>query len=210
MDKRSFVGISQASRHLGVNEATLRLWTDEGKIEAFITPGGHRRYNLERLVAFTASRHKMLRMRDLAKELAQTTEIHRELVRGSPKHAWYSKLTAEQSHELLMLGQGLFNLMLRYLTVPAKRENTLGLARLKGTDFGVALARIGLSLTDSVETFIHHRSQVMHFISGMMDKNAVQSKRVATALPLVTEIMDEALVSMVAAHQKAAKRVRLK
>lgn len=205
MDKGPFVGISEASRHLGVNEATLRLWTDEGKIEAFITPGGHRRYNLKQMRAFTSSRHKMLRMQDLAKELAQTTEIRRELVRRSPEHTWYGKLTAEQSHELFILRQGLFNLMLRYLTIPPKREDTLDLARLKGAEFGVTLARIGLSLTDSVETFIQHRGQVMHFISGMISKNAVQSKRVATALPLVTEIMDEALVSMVAAHQKAAK-----
>ena len=45
MKKVSMLSISEASSLLGVNEATLRQWTDEGKIKAFITPGGHRRYS---------------------------------------------------------------------------------------------------------------------------------------------------------------------
>ncbi len=45
MSQRSLLSISEASRMLGIREATLRQWTDAGKIRAFVTPGGHRRYS---------------------------------------------------------------------------------------------------------------------------------------------------------------------
>ena len=46
--------LGQASRLLGVDPDTLRRWADEGRVPAFTTPGGHRRFErraLERLVA---------------------------------------------------------------------------------------------------------------------------------------------------------------
>lgn len=36
--------VGEACRYLGVSQPTLRKWTDEGRIAAFRTPGGHRRY----------------------------------------------------------------------------------------------------------------------------------------------------------------------
>src|SRR5581483_2188041 len=44
------VGIGRACEILGVNPATLRQWTDEGKVSAYVTPGGHRRYDERRLL----------------------------------------------------------------------------------------------------------------------------------------------------------------
>jgi excisionase family DNA binding protein len=44
--------VSEASRFLGVSEPTLRKWTDAGRVAAFRTPGGHRRYRLENLIRF--------------------------------------------------------------------------------------------------------------------------------------------------------------
>ena len=46
--------LGQASRLLGVDPDTLRRWADEGRVPAFTTLGGHRRFErraLERLVA---------------------------------------------------------------------------------------------------------------------------------------------------------------
>jgi len=44
LSRLPMVSISAASHTLGVNEATLRQWTDDGKVKVYITPGGHRRY----------------------------------------------------------------------------------------------------------------------------------------------------------------------
>jgi excisionase family DNA binding protein len=41
-----YVSPAQAARILGVNERTLRRWEEAGKIKAFRTPGGKRRYDI--------------------------------------------------------------------------------------------------------------------------------------------------------------------
>ncbi len=43
------VPISRASKELGVSINTLRRWEREGKINSDRTPGGHRRYDLDKL-----------------------------------------------------------------------------------------------------------------------------------------------------------------
>ena len=45
--------LGQAARYLGVAQSTLRKWSDQGRVRAFYTPGGHRRYkrgDLERFL----------------------------------------------------------------------------------------------------------------------------------------------------------------
>jgi len=36
--------LGQASKYLGVAQSTMRKWSDVGRVPAFYTPGGHRRY----------------------------------------------------------------------------------------------------------------------------------------------------------------------
>jgi len=55
--------LGQAARFLGVAQSTIRKWTDQQRVPAFKTPGGHRRYRrvdlqrfLERSAAGDASR----------------------------------------------------------------------------------------------------------------------------------------------------------
>jgi excisionase family DNA binding protein len=36
--------LGQAAKYLGVAQSTMRTWSDLGRVSAFYTPGGHRRY----------------------------------------------------------------------------------------------------------------------------------------------------------------------
>ena len=36
--------LGQAAKYLGVAQSTIRKWSDNGRVPAFYTPGGHRRY----------------------------------------------------------------------------------------------------------------------------------------------------------------------
>src|SRR5881628_1911493 len=44
--------LGQAARFLGVAQSTIRKWSDVGRVPAFYTPGGHRRYRRSDLDAF--------------------------------------------------------------------------------------------------------------------------------------------------------------
>ena len=43
-ESRHWLSINEACRLLGVDQSTLRRWSDAGKVPVFRTPGGHRRY----------------------------------------------------------------------------------------------------------------------------------------------------------------------
>lgn len=203
MVEESLISISEASRILGVSEAALRQWTDEGKLKAFITPGGHRRYSRADLRKFMSSHHKVLGIKDLVVELEDTVSIHREISKTSLNTtSWYNKLSGESQEHLASLGRQLLNLIVRYITAPSKREEIVELARGVGGEHGEVLARLGLPLTDSVEAFILHRDPIMNAASHLIGKKEAFSGRVAEAIPRVDRVMDEALVSLVAAHQQ--------
>src|SRR5437588_12461306 len=44
--------LGQAAKYLGVAQSTIRKWSDLGRVPAFYTPGGHRRYKRADLDAF--------------------------------------------------------------------------------------------------------------------------------------------------------------
>jgi excisionase family DNA binding protein len=44
--------LGQAARFLGVAQSTIRKWSDAGRVPAFYTPGGHRRFRRSDLQEF--------------------------------------------------------------------------------------------------------------------------------------------------------------
>jgi excisionase family DNA binding protein len=44
--------LGQAAKYLGVAQSTIRKWSDQGRVPAFYTPGGHRRYRRADLDTF--------------------------------------------------------------------------------------------------------------------------------------------------------------
>lgn len=44
--------LGQAAKYLGVAQSTIRKWSDQKKLPAFYTPGGHRRYRRSDLEVF--------------------------------------------------------------------------------------------------------------------------------------------------------------
>lgn len=204
----NIISISEASQVLGVSEATLRAWSDSGKIKVFVTPGGHRRYDIDDLKAIS-KRSRKTGIRELAKTIKRPASIRHDLTHSVSGSRWYQQLTAAQNEELMALGQGMFNLMLKYLTSPVKRSETLEMARAKGGEFGETVARIGMSLTDSVEAFIQHRGHVMRFVTREFSKKG-EPVRTAEAFSLVTRLMDESLLAMIEAYQASPNAKNLK
>lgn len=51
-DDGDWLTLGQAARFLGVAQSTIRKWSDNGRVPAFYTPGGHRRYRRADLETF--------------------------------------------------------------------------------------------------------------------------------------------------------------
>ena len=48
----AWLTLGQAAKYLGISESTLRKWADAGRLPAFSTPGGHRRFRTGDLDVF--------------------------------------------------------------------------------------------------------------------------------------------------------------
>ena len=51
-DTADWLTLGQAAKYLGVAQSTMRKWSDLGRVSAFYTPGGHRRYRRSDLDQF--------------------------------------------------------------------------------------------------------------------------------------------------------------
>jgi excisionase family DNA binding protein len=206
LNRKPLVGISDASQILGVSEATLRQWTDEGRIKAFVTPGGHRRYSKEELENFLVSHENLLGVKDLVGKLEKTAETHREIGAAFLNSTiWYERMSADHKKLLAILGRQILDLMMTYMASPEKKTAVLVNAREIGHNFGDMLASEGVPLTDSVQAFISHRDPISHIISEMLRKKELVGPGVLAAMPLMEQVMDSALVSLVEAHQLQGK-----
>jgi excisionase family DNA binding protein len=203
VQQEEIISISEASHILGVNEATLRQWTDEGELKAFITPGGHRRYSRADLKKFTRSSRKKLGIKDLAVEIEDTSGLHREIARKFLEDNPNFRQPGSAYHRHLAdLGRRLLELVVKYVGEPSSRQETTAAAKEIGTSFGVTLAEMGLPLTNSVAAFLSHRDPFMKAAIHLISKREPVRGSMMDAIPLANQFIDEALVAMIAAHQQ--------
>ena len=207
--KKLFVSVSKASEVLGVSEATLRHWTDEGRVKAFVTPGGHRRYSEHELQRFTRTHQASQAPLRVADHLEHTAIDHRKTAREYVDSALPEGPLSKEARELLArCGRELLDLVIQYVNQPSKRAETICFVRQVGEEHGRILASLGFPLVDCVEAFIKHRNLLVEAATQFAMKGRATSDRAVATVPLVTRVVDEALVSLVAAHQEAVSRSR--
>jgi excisionase family DNA binding protein len=197
------LSIGEASHVLGVSEVTLRQWTDEGRIKAFITPGGHRRYSMANLKKFMGPHQKPHGIKDLATRLEDTAPVHREIAASYfQESAHYNKLDTESQQHFAALGRRFLNLIIKYVSEPLKRDENLKSVKEAGAGFGEMAALRGLTLTETMQAFIQHRDPIINVTTDMMKKHEGVNRRIIESISLVNQALDEALVSLVTAHQQ--------
>jgi excisionase family DNA binding protein len=188
---------------LGVTESTLRQWTDEGKIGAFVTPGGHRRYSESEVREFMGTQRRVHGVRDLAARIELTPAIELELAHTRfAGMAWYAKLDRDSRARLGAFGREVHRLVLTCISRPNRQDQSLELARNVGREFGAYLAEIDISLVDSVEAFLLHRAPLIEAATDLMKKRESLDERAVEAVPRVARVTDEILLALVAAYQE--------
>ncbi len=205
MEKESLVSISEACRMLGVSEPTLRQWTDEGRIKAFVTPGGHRRYSTAGLKHFVSLNRKLLGIKDFTVKLGDSAPLHREIaLHFLQSKPWFTQLNAEDQQHFSVLGRQLLKQIMKLVSEPSRQEENLTAIQETGGEFGECTGRVGLPLIDSVQAFILHRDPILNITSEMIKTGDSLNRRVVEAIPLMNRAMDGALLRLVDSHQKAS------
>jgi excisionase family DNA binding protein len=91
--------LGQAARFLGVAQSTIRKWSDQGRVPAFYTPGGHRRFRRGDLEAFLARSGPGRQQKGPTLLLVDDDDRMRELVRTELEREGYDVQEAASANE---------------------------------------------------------------------------------------------------------------
>ena len=202
--ERDWVGLSEASRLLGVSPATLRRWSDAGRLRVFTTPGGHRRFSrdaLERLLPADRSRRPSIGGAGLTP--ARIARTYRQANRDvSTQLPWVLALTDGQRLLFRERGQVLAAGLLQYLDAsqPATARHHLKEASVSASGYGRAAAELGLSLTQTVEGFLRFRAPCFHELVVAARRRGFDTAETTDLIELAERGMDQLLVATMTGH----------
>jgi excisionase family DNA binding protein len=209
-----WVSLSEASRVLGVSPATLRRWSDAGRLRVFTTPGGHRRFSrtaLERLLPADRSRRPSIGGGGLTPSRIART-YRRASREAAPELPWVLKLTDEQRLLFRERGHVLAASLLQYLdaTQPAVAAHHLKEASDSAAEYGRVAAALGLSLSQTVEGFLRFRAPFHHELAVAARRRGFDTAETTDLLETAERAMDRLLVATMSGHALAVRRSQRK
>jgi excisionase family DNA binding protein len=205
-----WVGLSEASRVLGVSPATLRRWSDAGRLRVFTTPGGHRRFSrsaLERLLPADRSRRPSIGGAGLSP--SRIARSYRRASReAAPELPWVLTLTDEQRLLFRERGHVLAASLLQYLdaTRPEAAAHHLGEASSAAAEYGTVAATLGLSLSQTVEGFLRFRAPFHHELAVAARRRGFDTAETTDLLETAEAAMDKLLVATMTGHGAVAAK----
>ena len=208
--KSGRVSLGPASRLLGVHPDTLRRWADEGRIEAFVSPGGHRRFDRRELERVLATRPPGSADRPLSSLGATPDRLSRAYRRSylaEPREgSARSAIPVEDREAFRTDGRGLVASLVAFLDAPepADRASAEATAAALTDDLARRLAAGGLSLTESVGLFVAARRPFLAELGVIARRRALDAERISAMFEEASALLDRLLVRLIAAHQEAA------
>lgn len=206
-----WVSIGRASQLLGVNPATLRQWTTRGKVHAYRTPGGHRRFSALELAslaeAATATSPPRLgetvihQLRQRYHTVAQSAGTHERWI------ADLSEATRQRFHEL---GDSLLARLGAYVTTTNPRERRIALGEARGiaADYGQTCRDAGLDTAQAIEAYVLFRRPVLDVLGKALAAHPDQSPQISRILRDAERFLNEVLERVAGSSQAHQQRER--
>ena len=193
-DQTQWLSLRDACDLLQVSQVTLRHWADAGHLRVYRTPGGHRRFAREDLLALTQrqpdahSADTPDKLEDAALRRIRRRLSHEEVARQS----WYQSVEEEGRDRMRLFGRRLLSLLVQGLPrrrASGRRQEVLAEALMLGHEYGAEMSERSVPLKDTVEAFIFFRTLVL---------DSTESRAWGPTL----ELADQVLVGVVESYQK--------
>lgn len=198
---------------LGVDQDTLRRWADAGKVEVFVTPGGHRRFPRAAIEALIPAPPRPARYRSLRGMGAPVDRVELELRRRvragiDADEAWVRRLGEADRAVFRERGHEAARLVLDYLDTPrrAEREKLLAQAEEIGRVYGREAQRHGLSLGEATEALLFFRAQFMAELASIARRRSLSAAQATLLFEEADRALDRILLALIGAHQETAAR----
>ena len=206
-----WLSLGPASRLLGIDPDTLRRWADEGRVEAWATPGGHRRFDRRALERLATDRRRGVG-RPLASMGASPERMNRVYRRhyaadaaaaGAPAVSPRDDLERQAYRED---GRRLIAALIDVLDSDADdgptRDRLEAEARAIVDDQASRLAAAGSGLTEAVSRFIAARQPFLAELAGLGRSRSLDPSRLAALYGDASALLDRLLLGFIATHQQ--------
>lgn len=205
----SWLRLGEASRRLGVDPDTLRRWSDQGKIEVFTTPGGHRRFLRSAIDALLprprqAQHHSLSSLGETPDRVAE--EFRRQVQTDMPDQGWHNRLDEDALRWFRDRGMRMSALLLGTLDTTGHhgREQLLAQAEALGREYGAETSRRGLSLGEATQAFLFFRARFMGEIAAIARRRSLASDQASELFGEADRTLDRVIVAFIQAHQSGA------
>lgn len=201
--QRQWLTLKDASDFLGVHFTTLRSWADNGEIQVFRTPGGHRRFSVADLRRFLDERVGRLSTADHENVVnAVIQHVQQEMVRLPRDDVrWHYPLDDQASTRRRQRGQQLFALALSFVLKPALRPRLLEEGRKLGLEYGQEAHASHISLADAGRAVRFFRNQLIQAVraEGSPDLLDADDLRIQQQIDL---FLDEVLYAVLSGYDQ--------
>jgi excisionase family DNA binding protein len=164
--------LEQASDRLGVHPTTLRRWVDDGQVDAFLTPGGHRRFSMADLERFEQEHHRT--RRPAAPQIEWADHAIAQTRQEITTQQWAAGYGEPEREQQRMLGRRLIGLTLQYLAATGENHDLLAEARSLGVEHARNAMHSGQSLLSLLQA-------ISFFRTTLLEAALLESPRSSTA-----------------------------
>jgi excisionase family DNA binding protein len=207
-----WLSLGPASRLLGIDPDTLRRWADQGRVPAWTTPGGHRRFDRHALERLASSRHRPARrvLASLGASPERLTRVYQRHYASEPAPTGRRPQTASDDaareafrHD----GRRLIGLLIDFLDTDPRDEPTRSRlereARSIVADQAGRLAAAEAGLTEAVSGFIAARQPFLAELAGLGRRRSLDPGHLAALYVDASALLDRLLLRFIDAHQQA-------
>lgn len=191
---------------LGVDPDTLRRWADNGKIEVFTTPGGHRRFlrsSIEGMIPRSRAvrRTSLSAMGEAPDRIA--SEFRKRVRTELTDQDWRARFDESSLRWFRERGMRMSDLLLGSMDTERRpgRDQLLAQAEQLGREYGTEARRAGLSLGEATQAFLFFRARFMAEIAQVARRRALETSRAATLFTEADRALDRVILAIIAGHQ---------
>lgn len=197
--------LGEASNFLGVDVSTLRAWADAGRIHAFRTPGGHRRFARGELDAFVSRKQPRghVRLSSLiGRSGAEWFQGRRgQQIRGE---RWYAAIDSRSAEALRRTCRQLMRALAGYVSGGPRQRMHLRAGERASQALGASVASLQLTPTAAIRAFLSFRELITRTVST----KPVPLDQKVRSIQHIDTFLNRALVRMMDAFEQHRTQAR--
>lgn len=205
--QRAWMTIQEASDLIGVSPATLRRWTEAGDVEAFVTPGGHRRFARRSILGMLptgAARRRSLH--ELGETPARVVrQYRREIADRATSDDWVHDLTDADRASFRVPGRQILEGVLGFLdaATPEDGETSLAGALDASAHYGAMARERGIDPEILTDTFLQFRLPFLHELGRIARRRQLHTNEAMDLLLAASRVFDRLLLALLRGHRQA-------